>query len=140
MAPPPLAPENQLLAIAKAQKWAIYAILGTLISIPASLFIRDQSEKDLTDLMVIAVLLVSLVVVFAMVILRLWTIYALARALKIKGAPIVALFGLIDCVGLIILYSLNGRAIERLKKTGIYVGFFGVKKRDWPKLTSSPTS
>lgn len=110
----------KLRAVASAQR---RVVLLFLLAILANVGLRTLAEVGGAAGGVL-VLLAALALVVALVV----SVYRLARALD-AGVPwLWAAASWLSCLGLVLILILNARATALLKRSGVKVGFLGVKE------------
>ena len=104
---------QELKKIARFHKFLLWSILIAIISNVFRFYLTDQA--------------LGLYFYFGAAGFQIYSLYNLARALKRPVVwVIILIFGLlIPIVGLILLLSLHGNAMEIMKTAGIKVGFMG---------------
>lgn len=105
---------EDLRSVAKYQKGILVCILIYLITVVCQFLIPSELQ--------LLVWLCGIVVSIA------GTVFVFLLAIKVYGAPLGVLLGiltLIPCIGLIVLLVVNGKATSVLRQNGIKVGLLG---------------
>jgi len=105
---------EDLKSVAKYQKGILVCILIYLIAVFCQMLIPPEVRLFVA----LGGIVVSLV----------GTVFVFLLAIKVYGAPLGVLLGiltLIPCVGLIVLLIVNGKATSVLRQNGIKVGLMG---------------
>jgi hypothetical protein len=93
--------------------------------------VRDAASPPLQAVYLAAYLLVSLAVAYF--------VFRIARVIYGTGPAVVCGFLIFaPCLGTLTVLVLNGTSMDRLRKSGVKSGFFGVDVRELEKLRSSP--
>lgn len=123
--PFPEDPNIDLIKLAKAQKWVLWAVFANITTLLMVLFLQGLlSNPNATTnsvLMLFNILRLSIALGVAI------AIWNLGRALRIKLAWLFAILSFLPLVGLVVLLVLNSRATTVLKMAGYKIGFLGAK-------------
>jgi hypothetical protein len=124
-------PREMELDLAQSQRGMMWLFALKFALDFCSGIVRDAVGLPLRIVYLSAYLLVSLAVAY-FVFRAARIIYGIGPAL-VCGALIFA-----PCLGTLTVLVLNGTAMDRLRKSGVKSGFFGVDRRELEKLRSTP--
>jgi hypothetical protein len=120
--------EMDFHALASAQKWVLWALLASIISLFLGMSNQNlptaanpTPEANITTLFIDLIRLgIALLMAFA--------VFRLGRALKIQWAWLAAILSFLPILGLVVLIGLNGQATTKLRAAGYRVGLMGARK------------
>ncbi|RYX84919.1 hypothetical protein EON83_08250 [bacterium] len=123
--PFPEDPNINLVALAQAQKWVMWAVLANISTVLMALFLQSllSNPNAASASMLLLFNMLRLFIAIGVAI----SIWNLGRALKIKLAWLLAILSFLPLVGLVVLLVLNSRATTLLKAGGYKVGLMGAK-------------
>jgi hypothetical protein len=132
-------PDDELLAIARGQKWLIRIILLQFLVVGVGIALGVASERAGGANWPLAPALVVGIAGAALSVAAL--VFVILLAAKLYGPTAAVLLGLcqlIPCGGLIVLLVVNARATAELRRNGVRVGLLGARQADLRVLAPPP--
>lgn len=111
---------ERLRRIATGQRNTNLAALSYLCLLPANLLLRGAADRIPGSAVIFALLVLGVLIYGAI------SVYGLASEFRGKVVAVVYVLGLlVPFLGLLLLFSLSGKATKILRENGISVGFLG---------------
>jgi hypothetical protein len=118
----------RLRAVAAAQRRVLLLFLAMLVLYPFAISVLSLTKQGTASGDSTTILTAVLGGAFLVLAVSLLVgMYRLARALGARVPALWALGSWFSCLGFVLILILNGRATRMLKRSGVKVGFLGVK-------------
>ena len=127
---------KELMAIARLQKWSLRACLVYVVVVVCYIVaaLAAPSAGDPRAVMTVSAVIVAVVAIPSALAMTVLMILLAVNLFRTSSFVLLLILHFACGLGLISLAIVNTRATNTLRRNGVRVGFFGVRKGDMRKL------